>query len=235
MPGRLEGRIAVVTGASRGLGRAVALEFAREGADLVLVARTQGALEELDDEVRALGRHATLVPLDLRDGDGLDRLGAALHERHGKLDILAGCAGVLGVLGPLGHCKPEVFDEVMAVNTTANWRLIRSLDPLLRLSDAGRAIFATAAAAQAGEAYWGPYAASKAALEALARAWAAETLRTSLRVNLIDPGPLRTRLRAKAFPGEKSEGLRAPEEVAPRFVDLADPVCTRHGEIVRCQ
>lgn len=233
MAGRLEGRVAVVTGASRGIGRAVALAFAREGADLVLVARTRGALEEMDDAVQAMGRKATLVPLDVTDFDALDRLGGALFERHGKVDILAGCAGVLGTLGPVPHCKPKVFDDVMAVNVTANWRLIRSFDPLLRASDAGRAIFPTAAVAQSAYAYWGPYAASKAALEVLVRSYAAEVARTNLRVNLVDPGPTRTELRAKAFPGENPAGLKEPEAVTGLFLDLADPHCTRHGEIVR--
>ena len=231
--GPLAGRIAVITGASRGIGAAVAERFAAAGARLVLVARTSGALEELDDRIRALGAPpATLVPLDLRDGDALDRLGGHLYERHGKLDILVGNAAVLGQLGPMSHIPPKVWQEVMAVNVTANQRLIRSLEPLLRAADAGRAIFTTSGAARSPFAYFGAYAASKAALEQMVRVWAAEVTKTRLRVNLLDPGVVRTSLRAQAFPGEDPAKLPPPESVADAFVDLAAPACRPHGEII---
>ncbi len=232
--GRLAGRIAVITGASRGLGAAVARRFAAEGARLVLVARTVGGLEELDDQIReAGGQGATLVPLDLREFDAIDRLGASLYERFGHLDVLVGNAAVLGTLSPLGHIEPAAWAEVMDINLTANWRLIRSLDPLLRRSEAGRAIFVSSGAAAAPHAYWGAYAVSKAALEMLVRTYAAELAKTKVRANLIDPGATRTALRAKAFPGEAPESLRAPEAASETFVELAEAACTRNGEVVR--
>jgi NAD(P)-dependent dehydrogenase (short-subunit alcohol dehydrogenase family) len=225
-----------VTGASRGIGAAVALRFAEEGAQLVLIARTVGALEELDDAIRAAGgRQPVLVPHDLRDFDGLDRLGASLHERYGKLDILVGNAGILGPLTPVGHIPPDIWQEVMDVNVTANYRLIRSLDPLLRRSDAGRAIFVTSGASSGRNAYWGPYAVSKAALEALVLSYAAEVTKTQVRANLLSPGPIRTAMRAAAFPGENPETLRKPEEIVDLFVDLASAACTKNGEIVEAR
>lgn len=227
----LAGRVAVVTGASRGIGRAAALAFARAGAHVVAIARTQGALEELDDEIGTAGGSATLVPLDVKDFDALDRLGAVLHERWGRLDCLLGNAGVLGGLSPLGHYDQKTWDDVMAVNVTANFRLIRSLDPLLRLSDAGRAIFLTSGAAHSAKAYWGLYAVSKAALEVLARTYAAETATTPVRVMLVNPGPLRTRMRASAVPGEDPETLRTPDYLAPHLVRLASPDWTETGLI----
>ncbi|HKH95784.1 MAG TPA: SDR family NAD(P)-dependent oxidoreductase [Beijerinckiaceae bacterium] len=228
----LQDRIALVTGASRGIGRAAALAFAEAGAHVVAVARTQGALEELDDEIRARGGDpATLVPLDLKDMAALDRLGAALHERWGKLDVLFGNAGILGDLTPLGHVDPKTWDTLMAVNVTANWRLIRSLDPLLRASDAGRAIFVSSGAAHKCTAYWGPYSVSKAALEALARTYAAETVETPVRVMLVNPGPLRTRMRASAMPGEDPETLRTPDDLAPHIVRLASPEWSETGKL----
>jgi len=231
--GRLAGRIALITGASRGIGAAVAEHFAREGAQLVLVARTEGALAEMDDTVRELGAPApTLVPLDLRDGAALDRLGATLFQRHGRVDVVVGNAGIVGQLSPLGHVAPEVWQEVMDVNVTANQRLIRSMDPLLRQSDAGRAIFTTSGAARTAFPYFGPYATSKAALEQMVRVWAAEVRRTAIRVNLLDPGVVRTRLRAFAFPGEEPNQHPPPSRVAPAFAELADPACRRHGEVV---
>lgn len=232
--GRLAGRVALVTGASRGIGAAVAERFAAEGAKLVLVARTVGGLEETDDAVRrAGGQEATLVPLDLQDFDKIDQLGASLFERFGRLDILVGNAGVLGTLSPAGHIAPEVWQEVMDVNLTANWRLIRSLDALLRASEAGRAVFVTSGAAAGASAYWGAYAASKAALEVLVRCYAAEVTKTALKVNLLDPGVVRTRMRAQAFPGENPASLAPPESVTDLFVELAAADCTRHGEVVR--
>ena len=232
--GRLAGRIALVTGASRGIGAAVAERFAAEGAKLVLVARTVGGLEETDDAVRrAGGQAATLLPLDLRDFDKIDQLGAALFERFGRLDILVGNAGVLGTLSPAGHIAPDVWQQVMDVNLTANWRLIRSLDALLRASEAGRAVFVTSGAAAGALAYWSAYAASKAALETLVRCYAAEVAKTALKVNLLDPGVVRTRMRVQAFPGEDATRLAPPESVAGLFVDLAAADCARHGEVVR--
>ena len=230
----LAGRIALITGASRGIGAAVARRFAADGAHVVLIARTVGGLEEADDAIRAAGGSATLVPLDLRESAQIDRLGAELYARYGRLDILVGNAGVLGMLAPLGHIDLDVWDEVMAVNVTANWRLIRSMDPLLRQSESGRAIFVTAAQGSGLFPYWGAYAASKAALEMMVRTYAGEMSKTRLRVNLIDPGIVRTALRAQAFPGESPEALRQPDQVAPHFVPLASADCTRHGELVRC-
>lgn len=234
--GRLADRIAVVTGASRGIGAAVARRFAAEGAQLVLIARTVGGLEELDDAIRAAGgKQPVLVPHDLRDFDGLDRLGASLNERYGRLDILVGNAGILGPLTPVGHIPPESWQEVMDVNVTANYRLIRSLDPLLRRSEAGRAIFVTSGAADGRHAYWGPYAVSKAALEALVTTYAAEITKTKVKANLISPGPIRTAMRAIAFPGEDPQSLRPPEAIANLFVDLASPDCTNNGEVVEAE
>ncbi len=234
--GRLEGRLAVITGASRGIGAAVARRFAAEGAQLILIARTVGALEELDDAIRAEGgKQPVLVPHDLRDFDGLDRLGASLHERYGKLDILVGNAGILGPLTPVGHIKPEIWQEVMDVNVTANFRLIRSLDPLLRLSDAGRAVFVTSGASSGLNAYWGPYAVSKAALEALVRTYAAEITKTTVKANLLSPGPIRTMMRAAAFPGEDPQSLRPPEAITDLFVALAEPACAKNGEVVEAR
>ncbi|MGL4323558.1 MAG: SDR family NAD(P)-dependent oxidoreductase [Beijerinckiaceae bacterium] len=229
----LQGRIAVITGASRGIGRAAALAMAKEGAHIIALARTSGALEELDDEIRAAGgESATLVPVDLKDFDALDRLGAAIHERWGKLDILFGNAGMLGPLSPLGHVPPKEWDTVMAVNVTANWRLIRSLDPLLRLSDAGRAVFVSSGAAHSCRAYWGPYAVSKAAVEAMARTYAEETRElTAVRVMLLNPGPLRTKMRAAAMPGEDPLTLKTPDDLAPHIVRLCSPASQDTGLI----
>jgi NAD(P)-dependent dehydrogenase (short-subunit alcohol dehydrogenase family) len=196
------------------------------------VSRTPGALEEVDDKVRAAGRRATLVPLDLADGGAIDQLGGALAQRFGRLDVLVAGAAELGALSPLGHLEPRAFERVMTVNATANYRLVRSLDPLLRASEAGRAVFVTCAQARAGKPFWGGYAASKAALEALVMAYAAETRRMALRVNLIDPGPLRTRLRAQAFPGEDPVKLPAPASVAGAFLALADAACAHHGRLI---
>ncbi len=227
----LQGRIAVVTGASRGIGHAAALALAKAGAHVVAVARTVGGLEDLDDAIKAAGGSATLVPFDLRDFPAIDRLGAAINERWGKLDILLGNAGMLGPLSPLGHVDPQAFDAVMAVNVTANWRLIRALDPLLRASDAGRALFVSSGAAHKTMAYWGPYSISKAALQAMVMTYARECERTTVRVNIVNPGPLRTRMRAEAMPGEDPETLRTPEDLAPEIVRLALPDSPAHGII----
>jgi len=235
-PRRLEGRVALITGASRGIGAAVAKRFAAEGAQVILLARTQAALEEVDDEIRAAGGKATLVPLDLRKPDDIDRMGMSLFQRFGKLDILVGNAGVLGGLSPVGHAALREWDEVMAVNLTANMRLIRSFDQLLRQSDAGRAIFTTSGVINEPHPFWGHYAASKAALETLVLTWAAEVARlTKLKVNLVDPGVVRTRLRVEAFPGEDPATQTPPEEVADLFLDLATPDCAHHGKIIRAQ
>jgi NAD(P)-dependent dehydrogenase (short-subunit alcohol dehydrogenase family) len=196
------------------------------------VGRTPGALEEVDDRVRAAGGTATLVPLDLTNAQAIDQLGGALAQRFGRLDVLVGCAAELGSLSPVGHVPPAAFARVMAVNATANWRLIRSLDPLLQASPAGRAIFVTCAQARAGKPFWGAYAASKAALEALAMAYAAENRRRAVRVNLIDPGVMRTHLRAQAYPGEDPDQLAEPSAVTEAFVALAETACARHGTLI---
>jgi NAD(P)-dependent dehydrogenase (short-subunit alcohol dehydrogenase family) len=198
----------------------------------VLVARTPGGLEEVDDRVRARGGQATLVPLDLRDGPAIDRLGGVLAERYGRLDVLIGNAAELGVLSPLGHVDPKIFERTMAINAGANYRLVRSLDPLLRAAEAGRAIFVTCAPAREQKPFWGAYAASKAALEALVLAYAAETRRSRLRVNLVDPGPMRSRLRKQAYPGEAPDKVPLPETRTDAFVALAEPGCERHGELI---
>lgn len=231
---RLEGRIALVTGASRGIGAAVAKRFAEEGAHLILVARTQGGLEEVDDAIRASGSEdgATLLPMDLQDFDAIDSMGQAIYERFSRLDILVGNAGVLGTLSPVGHIEPKDWDEVMAVNLTANWRLIRSCDPLLQASKAGRAIFVTSGVARHVIPYWGGYAVSKAALEMLVRIYAAENAKTNVQANILDPGVARTAMRAKAMPGEDPDTLPTPESITDTFVDLAEAACTKNGQVV---
>jgi NAD(P)-dependent dehydrogenase (short-subunit alcohol dehydrogenase family) len=233
---RLEGRIALVTGASRGIGAAVARRFAEEGAQLILVARTTGGLEELDDDIRKISGHsATLVPMDLTDYDKIDQMGALLYERFGHLDVLVGNAGMLGVLSPLGHTDPKVWERTMAVNLTANWRLIRAMDPLLQRSEAGRAIFVTSSVGAAPRAYWSTYAVSKAGLEMLARTYAAENAKSKVNVNLINPGGTRTAMRAQAMPGEDPESVKQPEAVTDAFVDLAEASCQANGAIVDCR
>ncbi len=236
----LTGRIAVVTGASRGIGYFVAKQMAAAGAHVVAVARTVGGLEELDDEIKAerarTGKgDATLVPLDLSDMSGVDRLGGAIHERWGKLDILVANAGVLGTISPIGHVEAKVFEKVMTVNVTSTWRLIRSVDPLLRLSDAGRAIVISSGAAHSARAFWAPYAASKAAVEALMRSWAHETESLPLRVNAVDPGATRTAMRAQAMPGENPETLPHPSEIAERIVPLASAELAQTGMIFQAK
>jgi NAD(P)-dependent dehydrogenase (short-subunit alcohol dehydrogenase family) len=232
MAGRLAGTVALVTGASRGIGAAVAQLFAQEGAHLVLVARTVGGLEETDDKVRTAGGAATLVPLDLRDYEKIDWLGAALWERWKRLDILVGNAAEFGHFAPLGHVDPEMWERVVGLGLTANWRLIRAMDPLLRAAPAGRAIFTTCAVGRRPPPYSGPYAAAKAGLEALVKIYAGEVANTRVRANLLDPGTVRTRLRAQGFPGEDPATLPSPDDVAAAFLPLALPDCARNGELV---
>lgn len=227
----LSGRVAVVTGASRGIGYFIAKHLAEAGAHVIAVARTVGGLEELDDEIKAGGGQATLVPLDLTDMAGIDRLGGAINDRWGKLDIMVANAGMLGVVAPIGHVEAKVFEKVMAVNVTSVWRLIRSLDPLLRRSDAGRGIVVTSSLAHSARAFWAPYAASKAAVEALTWSWAEEAVNMPLRVNAFDPGRTRTAMRAQAMPGEDPNTLRHPSEVARLAIPLADPALTETGLI----
>ena len=232
----LDGRVALVTGASRGIGYCIAKQLAAAGAHVIAVARTVGGLEELDDEIKAVslssGRgSATLVPLDLTDMAGIDRLGGAVHERWGKLDILVANAAVLGVIAPIGHVEAKVFERVMTVNVTATWRLIRSVDPLLRASDAGRAIILSAGSAHSARAFWAPHAASKAAVEVLARSWANEAVNLPLRVNSVDPGATRTAMRAQAAPGENPDTLPHPASIAANILPLASPDLTRTGQL----
>lgn len=228
----MEGRIALVTGASRGIGRAAAIALAGAGAHVILTARTVGGLEETDDAVRQAGGSATLVPLNLRDFDAIDRLGASIFDRWGRLDAFLGNAGVLGQLTPLTHLEPKIFQEVMEVNLIANWRLIRSLDPLLRISDAGRVLFVTSGAARKHTAYWGAYAVSKAALETLALTYAAECEPTNIKVNLINPGPMRTAMRKKAMPGEDPDTLVTPDVMAEKLVEMLSPAYDRNETVI---
>jgi NAD(P)-dependent dehydrogenase (short-subunit alcohol dehydrogenase family) len=227
----LAGRIALVTGASRGIGAAAALALAAEGAHIVAVARTTGGLEELDDGITAAGGTATLVPLDVKDTDGILRLALALNERHGRLDILVGNAGVLGTPSPLAHVEPKVWDDTLAINVTANWHLLRALDPLLKRSDAGRAVFVTSGLATKALPYFGAYAVSKAALGMLVRTYAAEVASTPVRVNLFNPGRTRTKMMAVAFPGLDPQTLPPAEEVVAALVPLCHPDCTENGRL----
>ena len=231
--GRLNGRVALVTGASRGLGAAIAKRFAMEGSHLVLVARTVGGLEETDDAVKAVGGEATLVPLDLTQFGAIDELGARIYERFGRLDILVGIAASLGVLSPIGHIEPDAWDETFAINVTANYRLIRNFDPLLKQSKAGRAIFVTSATTTNLFPYWGLYSMTKAALDAIVRTYAHEVANTNVCANLIDPGIMQTSMRAEAMPGENPTNLRHPDEVTEVFVELAAPNCQRNGDTIK--
>ena len=226
----LSGRVALVTGASRGIGQAAAIALGAAGAHVIALARTVGGLEETDDAIRATGCSATLVPLDLKDAPAIDRLGASIFERWGRLDAFLGNAGTLGALSPLAHLEPKVFQELLDINITANWRMIRSLDPLLRQSDAGRVLFVSSGAAAKHTPFWGGYGMSKAALESLALTYAAECSGTNVKVNLLNPGPLRTKMRARAMPGEDPESLRPPEVVAPLIVELLSPSNQKNGE-----
>jgi NAD(P)-dependent dehydrogenase (short-subunit alcohol dehydrogenase family) len=227
----LEGRVALVTGASRGIGYFLAKGLAKAGAHVIAVARTQGGLEELDDEIKSAGGSATLVPLDLADMAGIDRLGGAIHERWGRLDILFANAAILGVIAPIGHVEAKVFERVMQINVTATWRLIRAVDPLLKASDAGRAVLMSSSLGTKTKPFWGPYAASKAAVEALGRTWALESQNSPLRVNIADPGATRTAMRAQAVPGEDPAALPSPESVAEKLLALASPALTETGKL----
>ena len=232
--GRLQGRIALITGASRGIGRAVAKRFAEEGAHLILTARTQGALEELDDEIQGLGyESATLVPVDLTDFEAIDKMGAAVFDRFKRLDILIGNAGLLTPLTPMAQVKPKDWDRVMALNLTANYRLLRSFDPLLRMSDAGRAVFVSSTVTQGTWPFWGAYVVSKAGLESMVKTYASEITKTEVRANILNPGPTRTTMRHVAYPGEDPETVKSPEAVVEHFVRLAEASCTLNGEIIQ--
>ncbi|MBA4797303.1 SDR family NAD(P)-dependent oxidoreductase [Rhizobium rosettiformans] len=227
----LKGRLALVTGASRGIGYFTAIELAKAGAHVIACARTVGGLEELDDAIKAVGGTATLVPFDLSDMAAIDQLGGHIFERWGKLDIAVLNAGVLGVISPIGHVEAKVFDKVMTINVTATWRLIRSLEPLLVKSDQGRALILSSSAAHKCKPFWGPYSASKAAVEALARTWAAETQRLPLRILSVDPGPTRTAMRAQAMPGEDPQTVPHPSEVAAKLMALVGPDQTETGKL----
>ncbi len=233
---RLDGRVALITGASRGIGAAIARRFASEGARPVLAARSVAGLEEVDDEIRSDSdgaRSATLVEVDLAEAGAADRLAAAIADRFGRLDILVANAALLGTLGPMHQIDPKEWDRVLAVNLSANFHLIRAFDPVLRAVEAGRAIFVGSGAAQSGHPYWGSYAVSKAGLKTMALSWAAETAKTRLRVNVVDPGSTRTAMRAQALPGEDPAGLKPPDALGDIFVALAAADCSRHGEVVR--
>jgi NAD(P)-dependent dehydrogenase (short-subunit alcohol dehydrogenase family) len=231
----LENKIALVTGASRGIGRAAAIALGEAGAHVICVARTVGGLEETDDAIVKAGGKATLVPLNLKDFAAIDRLGASIFERWGRLDAFLGNAGVLGTLTPLTHLEPKDFADLLDINITANWRLIRSLDPLLRLSDAGRVLWMTSGAARKHTPFWGGYAMSKAALESLALTYAAECEGGKVKANLLNPGPIRTAMRKKAMPGEDPATLKRPELLGPLIVELLSPSNTKNGEIVNFQ
>ncbi len=233
MTRKLEGKIALVTGATRGIGAGVVQELAREGAHIIMIGRTTGALEDMDDAVKELGGTSTLVPLDLTDYDGIDRLGSHVADKWGRLDILIGNAAILGPLSPVGHIPPKEWDQLMALNVTANYRLLRSFDPLLKAADAGRATFVTSNAGINARAYWGGYSITKAAVNCMVQTYALEVANnTNVKANLINPGPIRTSMRAAAMPGEDPDTLDTPADIAPLFVKMSLPEFQANGEII---
>jgi NAD(P)-dependent dehydrogenase (short-subunit alcohol dehydrogenase family) len=229
---QLSGQVALVTGASRGIGAAVAKGLAENGAHVILLARTQGALEEVDDAIRAKGGKATLIPLDLAKLDDVDKLGPSIHEKFGRLDIFIGNAAVLGPLSPVHHVLPKEWDKAFTVNVMANVRMVRSLDPLLRAAEAGRVVFTTSGLGEKAMAYWGPYCATKAALNLFAQSYAEETRKTNMRVNLLSPGPVDTVMLKEAFPGGYPGKTKSPDDVVPAYLKLVSPQCKKHGEII---
>ena len=230
--GALQNRVALITGASRGIGAAIAKHFAKEGAHVILVARTVGGLEEVDDEIKKHGGSATLIPCDLNEFDRVDNMGPSLYERFGQLDIFVGNAAILGSMTPLVQYDSKTWHNVFNTNIHANWHLMRVVEPLLKLSDSGRAIFVSSAAAKKPKAYWGAYAITKSALETMAKVWASELENTSVRVNVLNPGPTRTAMRSTAFPGENPNTLKSADDVAGAFIELASPNCKSNGEII---
>ena len=228
----LAGKLVLVTGASRGIGRAVAVAAAAAGAELLITGRTIGALEEVDDEIKAAGGTATIVEMDMKDTAAIPRLAAAIQGRWGRLDGLVANAGMLPALTPVAHLQPDVWDECLAVNLSGQWHLIRAMDPLLRAAPAGRAILVSSGAAVGSRPFWGPYAAAKAGLEALARSWAGESEQTNLRIKMLNPGGTATTMRASAFPGEDQATLPSPEDIAPAFLQLLIPDCAHHGALL---
>ncbi|MEK9855718.1 MAG: SDR family NAD(P)-dependent oxidoreductase [Rhodobiaceae bacterium] len=231
----LSGKLVLVTGATRGIGRAVAMAAASAGAELIITGRTIGALEEVDDEIKASGGHATIVEMDMKDTAAIPRLAAAIAERWGRLDGLVANAAILTALTPVGHVTPEDWETNIAVNLTGQWHMIRAFDPLLRAAPAGRAILVTSGAAVGSRPFWGPYAATKAGLEALGRSWAGESEQTSLRINMMNPGGTATTMRASAFPGEDPASLPQPADIAPAFLALLAEDCPWHGEVVNAR
>lgn len=228
----LAGRVIVVTGASRGIGYFSAIEAARRGAHVIAVARTVGGLEDLDDDIQAVGGSATLVPMDLTDGDAIDRMGRAIFDRWGKLDGLLANAGLLGVISPVSHLAPKEVQKLFDLNVIANFRLVRSLEPLLKQSDAGRVVFVSSSSAKSCKPYWGLYAATKAALNAMAKSYAGENANSKLNINVVNPGPTRTQMRAKAVPGEDPNTLPHPRDIAPQFIDLMSPNFVQNGQLI---
>ena len=231
----LSGKLVLVTGATRGIGRAVAIAAAAVGAELIITGRTIGALEEVDDEIKAAGSSATIVELDMKDTAAIPRLASAIAGRWGRLDGFVANAAMLAALTPIGHLTPESWDESVAVNLTGQWHMIRAFDPLLRAAPAGRAVLVTSGAAVGSRPFWAPYAATKAGLEALGRSWAGESEHTNLKINMINPGGTATKMRASAFPGENPETLPQPADIAPAFLQLLDEDCPYHGELVEAR
>lgn len=228
----LEGKLVLITGASRGIGRAVAIAAAHAGGEIIITGRTIGALEEVDDEIKAAGGKATIVEMDMKDYAAMPRLAAAIQGRWGRLDGLVANAGMLPALTPVSHVQPDHWDESIAVNLTGQWHLIRSMDALLRAAPAGRAVLVSSGAAVGSRPFWAPYAAAKAGLEALGRSWAGESEHTNLRINIVNPGGTATKMRASAFPGEDQKTLPQPEDIAPAFIKLLSPACEHHGELL---